>query len=148
MATAKKAKSMRRKFAGRLDNKEPAELTFPDGTPRGHLAKLGRLISITTIDHTVTPDAESWLCSDIAGQLHIGSLDGAQVLKGKARDYGEIEQIDYEERKPHLKDYEMTHYYHKFGDEDGIRPRLRSDSEGGLIIEGGNYRIEREGVAN
>jgi hypothetical protein len=138
--------SIRKSFAGRLG--KGADLYFPDGTPQG-LAKLGKLVSITTEEGTIKPvSGTAWLCSDTRGKLHIGSPSTNPLFAGPARSFGEVTKIEYEESKPHLGYKNPVIWFHKMGEETGEKPTLHSDGKGGLKFRGGAYKIESRGIVN
>ena len=139
--------SIRKNFAGRYSKDD--KLVFPDGTPQG-LAKLGKLVSIDTDAGEVKPvKGTAWLCSDTKGKLHIGTpTKGRVVFQGPATNFGYVREIEYEERKPHLGRPNPTIYFHKLGEETGVKPRLVTDGKGGAKFVGGQYRIKREGIIN
>lgn len=139
--------SIRKTFAGRYNKDE--NLSFPDGTPQG-LAKLGRLVSIKTDEGKVAPvNGTAWLCSDTRGKLHIGTpTKGHVVFGGPAHNYGHVREIEYEESKPHLGYAKKTLFFHKLGEETGVKPRLVTDGKGGAKFVGGAYKIRREGIIN
>src|SRR5215475_2440633 len=141
------AAEIRQDFAGRYNRDET--LIFPDGTPQG-LAKLGKLVSIKTEEGTIAAvKGTAWLCSDTKGKLHIGTpTAGHVVFGGPAHDYGKIREIEYQERKPHLGYHNETLFFHKLGEETGVKPRLVTDGKGGAKVIGGAYRISREGIVN
>lgn len=46
-------------------------------------------------------------------------------------------------------DFEPTDYWHRFGEEDGVFPRLGYDQlNKRLFLIGGNYQVKREGIVN
>jgi hypothetical protein len=139
--------SIRKNFAGQYSGNE--SLSFPDGTPQG-LAKLGRLVSIKTESGTIKPvKGAAWLCSDTRGKLHIGTPTKGHVLfSGPAHDYGKVREIEYQESKPHLGYKNQTLFFHKLGEETGVKPRLVTDGRGGAKFVGGAYKIKREGIIN
>jgi hypothetical protein len=139
--------SIRKDFAGRVG--KGAELYFPEGTPTG-LAKLGKLVSITTEEGTLKPvSGTAWLCSDTKGKLHIGSTSNKPLWDGSAHSFGSVKQVEYEEVKKHLGygNNPIT-FFHKMGEENGVKPKLYADGKGGLKFKGGAYRITREGIVN
>jgi hypothetical protein len=138
--------AIRKDFAGRVG--KGAELYFPEGTPTG-LAKLGKLVSITTEEGTLKPvSGTAWLCADTKGKLHIGTTQNKPLWSGSAQCFGEVSQVEYEESKPHLGFPNPIVFYHKLGEETGVRPKLHADGKGGLKFKGGAYRIAREGIVN
>lgn len=64
--------------------------------------------------------------------------------------FGPLTRLEYTAKKPHLNKGSMRDqgYWHQLGEEDGNRPVLKTDGEGCLIISGGNYRTEPDGIAN
>jgi len=141
------APEIRKTFAGRYNKDE--RLIFPDGTPTG-LAKLGQLISIKTDSGKFAPvKGVAWLCADTRGKLHIGTpTKGHVVLNGPRANYGHVHEIEYKESKPHLGYAKKTLFFHKLGEENGIKPQLIADGKGGLKFVGGAYKIKREGIVN
>jgi hypothetical protein len=137
---------IRKEFAGSVSGAR--QLFFPEGSPHG-MAKLGKLVSITTEEGTIKPvSGTAWLCSDTKGHLHLGSVSGAPLYDGPRRDFGEVTRIEYEDMKKHLGYSKPTIFFHHTGTEDGIRPTLHADGKGGLIFRGGHYRITSRGLEN
>jgi len=141
------ASAIRKNFAGR--HERDSKLIFPNGTPSG-LAKLGRLVSISTDAGRIAPvNGTAWLCSDTRGKLHIGTpTKGHVVFGGPATNYGHVREVEYEESKPHLGYTKKTLFFHKLGEETGVKPRLVTDGKGGAKFVGGAYKIKREGIIN
>jgi hypothetical protein len=142
--------SIRKKFAGTYNGDKT--LYFPDGTPSG-LAKLGRLVKIKARRGTVrptgkNPSGEVWLCADTHGRLHLGSTRNAPLVAGEPRDFGEVEMIEYQEKKPHLGYKNPIIWFHKMGEEGGRRPTLHANGKGELKFKGGSYKIKREGITD
>jgi hypothetical protein len=141
------AESIRKDFAGSVSGER--ELFFPQGTPAGKLAKLGKLVSITTEEGTIKPvSGSAWLCADTKGKLHIGSVSGAPLFDGPKRSFGHVTKLEYESRKPHLGYKGPIIWFHHAGEENGIRPKLIADGKGGLVFKGGDYRLTRRGIEN
>ncbi|MBO0719211.1 MAG: hypothetical protein J2P41_00180 [Blastocatellia bacterium] len=137
---------IRKEFAGSVSGHR--DLYFPEGTPQG-LAKLGKLISITTEEGTIKPVAGSaWLCADTKGHLHLGSTSGAPLYDGPKRDFGEVSKIEYEDLKKHLGYTKPTIFFHHVGERTGERPTLHADGRGGLVFRGGAYWIGPRGLEN
>jgi hypothetical protein len=140
------AESIRKTFAGSVNGER--DLFFPQGTPSGKLAKLGKLVSITTEAGMIKPvHGTAWLCADTKGKLHIGATSNAPLYSGPARNFGHVTKLEYESSKPHLG-YGPTIWFHKAGEENGIRPTLRADGKGGLVFKGGDYRLTERGIEN
>ena len=141
------AESIRKTFAGSVNGER--DLFFPQGTPSGKLAKLGKLVSITTEEGTIKPvHGSAWLCADTKGKLHIGSTSGAPLFDGPARSFGHVTKLEYESSKPHLGYKGPIIWFHRAGEENGVRPTLRADGKGGLVFKGGAYRLTRRGIEN
>jgi hypothetical protein len=141
------AESIRKEFAGSVNGER--DLFFPQGTPAGKLAKLGKLVSITTEEGTIKPvSGSAWLCADTRGKLHIGSTSGAPLFDGPKRSFGHVTKLEYESTKPHLGYKGPIIWFHKAGEENGIRPTLHADGKGGIVFRGGDYRLTRRGIEN
>lgn len=127
-------------------------LRFPNGTPSG-LYRLGVLKKIVTTHNTINmPSNQVWLCADTKGKLYVGGLTkGAakgRVVNAPAGSLGKVTRIEYLEKKPHLRDFDKTLYFHKMGEEDGNKPTLYSDGDGNLLFKGGNYEVTYLGIVN
>jgi hypothetical protein len=141
------AVSIRKEFAGTVNGER--DLFFPQGTPAGKLAKLGKLVSITTEEGTIKPvSGSAWLCADTRGKLHIGSTSGAPLFDGPKRSFGHVTKLEYESTKPHLGYKGPIIWFHRAGEENGIRPTLHADGKGGIVFRGGDYRLTRRGIEN
>jgi hypothetical protein len=141
------AESIRKEFAGSVSGSR--DLYFPQGTPTGKLAKLGKLVSITTEEGTIKPvSGTAWLCADTRGKLHIGSTTKAPLFDGPKRSFGHVTKLEYESRKPHLGYRGPIIWFHRAGEENGVRPTLKTDGKGGLVFKGGDYRLTRRGIEN
>jgi len=141
------AESIRKEFAGSVNGER--DLFFPQGTPAGKLAKLGKLVSITTEEGTIKPvSGAAWLCADTKGKLHIGSTSGAPLFDGPKRSFGHVTKLEYESTKPHLGYKGPIIWFHRAGEENGIRPTLHADGKGGIVFRGGDYRLTRRGIEN
>ena len=140
-----KTRELYEKFNGRPARKTTTK-SAPNGTPK-NVAKLGGLRLIKTTDGrkwkfsgSGAPD----LAADSRGRLHV--VGGSYRANPAGEHVGEIEQIEYETKKPHLGQPQQTIYYHRLGEEGGKRPRLVIDREGLIKIHGGDYRIEADGI--
>ena len=62
---------------------------------------------------------------------------------------GDCRRIDYKQRKEHVPEPEIDEWRHEFGEESGIKPVLLYDAQKKrLLLEGGEYRIQAEGIVN
>jgi len=140
-------KTIYEKFNGR-PSRRSRNVAAPAGTPRD-LAQLGRLRTIKTVDGRTwrfPGDRAPFLAADSRGKLHI--VGGQYRANPAGEDCGEIDLIEYQTRKPHLGHDRETIYYHKLGEDTGERPTLEITPAGELVIHGGAYRIEAEGIVN
>lgn len=145
-------KKKRERFTGKKSTKT-LSLSAPSGAP-SQLAILGRLKAIKLKGKTVSaprtknPNGKGvYLAEDTKGNLHIIG-DPLPLMKEKGRHLGEIREIEYIAQKPHLGYPETTEFFHQFGEEGGKRPHLSTDSEGALLIKGGDYFITERGIEN
>lgn len=141
-----KVKALREKFTG-TKSRKTTTMNVANGTPK-NLAKLGKLVLIKAQRGTIKPaSGTTWLCADAKGKLHLATT-AARLYDGPPMDFGEVTQIEYEARKPHLGHNNQTIFFHKMGEEGGKKPTLIGDGNGGLKLRGGSYRIEREGIVD
>lgn len=139
------AEAIRKKFAGSVNGER--ELFFPKGTPAGKLAKLGKLVSITTEEGTIKPvSGSAWLCADERERLHIGSTSPNPLFNGPARSFGKVKKVEYESSKPHLGYAGPIIWFHHMGEKGGVKPTLHADGKGGLVFKGGNYTLTERGI--
>jgi hypothetical protein len=74
---------------------------------------------------------------------------GAIERRGGIYELGEAREIHYEQRKEHVPHPEQDHWRHRFGEETNERPTVLFDlPHKRLLLEGGAYRIRREGIVN
>lgn len=140
-------KAIYQKFNGR-PSRRSRNVAAPAGTPRD-LAQLGRLRTIKTVDGRTwrfPGDRAPFLAADSRGKLHI--VGGQYRANPAGEDCGEIDLVEYQTSKPHLGHDNETIYYHHMGEETGERPTLEITPAGELVIHGGAYRIEPEGLVN
>jgi hypothetical protein len=141
------AEETRQKFAGSITGSKT--LYYPVGTPQGVMAKLGKLVSITTARGTIKPVAgTAWLVADTRGKLHIGSTSPVPLFDGPKQSFGKVSQIEYEDVKKHLGYNKPQIFFHHVGEENGKKPTLETDGKGGLCFKGGDYRITSRGLEN
>lgn len=139
------AESIRKKFAGQINGEK--DLFFPQGTPNGKLAKLGKLVLIETEKGTIKPVAgTAWLCADERERLHIGSTSPNPLFGGAARSFGKVKKVEYESSKPHLGYKGPIIWFHHMGERGGTKPTLHADGKGGLVFKGGNYTLTERGI--
>lgn len=134
-------------FSGRQYNESNTEIMEAPASAPSELALIGDLIQIKTDLNTFdfASEDEYHLATDKHGKLFI--VGGYGETFEASANAGEIYEITYGARKPHIEPGYM-HYYHKFGDEGGAKPTLKTDSDGRLLIVGGDYTIEPEGITN
>lgn len=139
------AKSIRQKFAGSVNGSR--DLYFPQGTPSGQLAKLGKLVLIETEKGIIKPvHGTAWLCADTKERLHIGSTTNAPLFEGPARSFGKVTKVEYESSKPHLGYKGPIIWFHHMGERGGTKPTLHADGKGGLKFRGGRYTLTTRGI--
>lgn len=139
------ATSIRKKFAGSVNGSR--DLFFPQGTPSGQLAKLGKLVLIETEKGTIKPvHGTAWLCADTKERLHIGSTTNAPLYSGPARSFGKVTKVEYESSKPHLGYRGPIIWFHNMGEKGGSKPTLHADGKGGLKFRGGRYALTTRGI--
>lgn len=147
-----KSRQQREQFTGKKSTKT-LSLLAPTGAPKS-FAILGRLKSIKTRSKTFTPpqsrknpDGGVFLAESPDGKLHIIG-DPLPVMSSHNDDFGPIVEIEYIAKKPHLGYPETTEFFHKMGEETGVKPHLVTDREGALLIKGGDYYITERGIEN
>lgn len=153
--TPEDIKQMHEMFLGR-PTESTFEITAPAGTPKD-VAVLGSLVCLKTEEEEFDFDkGEAYLGADGRGNLYV--LGDTTPVETNTN-FGEIEEIRYEARKDHLNPFRWrrrktrrnssnVEYFHYFGEEDGVMPKLKSDGDGLLHISGGNYTVEAEGIIN
>lgn len=134
-----------RTFVGR-DSANINEVDFPNGSPT-NLAQLGLLTELKSETETFQ-FAEServFLAADGRGNLYVG---GKQQPVEPNTSFGKLLGISYVCKKTHIEPGKTIEYVHKFGDEGGKCPTLRSDKEGRFTIKGGTYTVTSAGIAD
>lgn len=79
------------------------------------------------------------------------SIDFAALGFSSDKDFVELGPCGYivYDTTKGFHDFRRTNYWHRFGEEDGIFPRLGYDRlNRTLFLLGGNYRVKREGIVN
>lgn len=132
-------------FVGR-DSHNITDVDFPNGSPR-NLARLGVLVKLVSETETFefSESERVYLAADARGNLYVG---GNQQRVEPNTNFGHLLAISYVCRKSHIEPGKTIQYDHKFGDEGGRQPRLRSDAEGRFLISGGAYTITSAGIAD
>jgi hypothetical protein len=147
---------IRREFLGQDSSGKTFNLLTPPGPKAA--AALGKLVTIKLANgrEQTFANGSAWLCAVKAGgkrRLVIGLKQPFAVPNGldanKAHDYGEVAQLEYLARKPHLYGEASPEYrfFHKLGEEGGSRPHLILH-HGCLALRGGDYDIKREGISD
>src|SRR5215216_3803684 len=138
--SASEADQLHETFLGRPTD-EVITMRTPAGTPK-HITGLGQLLKIHTDKQTLIFDERDGytLCADPSEGLHIGSRCDERFEA--LADLGEIRRITYAATKNHL-DNRPVEYFH---DTEPTRPRLTTDKDGLLLIEGGDYSISAAGI--
>lgn len=149
-----KAKKQRQEFLGSPARKV-TNTTVPKGAkPKGALSKMGKLMRIKVkgrswMDFQGVPT----LARDAKNKMFVTGTAYKITAKGKRRnpdgfeDLGEITHIEYAATKAHLDGYPVT-YVHAMGEEGGEKPHAIVNSDGHLLIEGGDYTITSRGIEN
>lgn len=145
-----------REFQGREPNGKSIRTTGSDYTPNV-LARLGKAVLMIVKNGKqkiqVTFGEKAFVGADARRNLYIEGADAAikgieLPKKGNLTWLGEVQQLDYLDKKDHIENGNLVHYYHKLGEVDKIKPNAFVDHEGFTIIIGGNYDILPEGIAN
>lgn len=143
------AKQQFREFHGH-EPRGLAGIYVPTGTPDEGLSVLGTFNLVTlTNGQKITPAKTCYLLRDLKGKLHLGTTAKGHDLTNLPKgNIGEVAKIEYIARKPHVGHPQRTIWFHKAGEENGIKPTLASDGQGGLVFKGGDYYITPEGIRN
>ena len=118
--------------------------TAATGTPRV-LAKLGTLQELHVRGKRLNFGGSAALAADGRKKLHITGARFAKPNPPGEVDYGEILSVVYRADKPHIETG-VFDYKHHFGEDGGRRPHLIVDAEGYPKIEGGDYKIDADGI--
>lgn len=134
--------AIHRAFLGRPTD-AVSTMPAPDGTPRD-VAVLGELVQLKSETETFDfSPGEAQLAANPRGDLFV--LGDCSVESNT--DFGRLHELSYVAEKEHLEGKEVE-YYHKFGEEGGRPPKLRTDREGMFHIVGGSYSIQPEGITD
>jgi len=139
--------------------------------PAGNYAQLGKLLTLAVKPRAggqvLDIRSNALIVSDERAQAEEGKLGpiwfvggdqditaalpqfGAIESRGQIFELGEAREIHYEQRKEHVPHPEQDHWRHRFGEETNVRPTVLFDlTHKRLLLEGGAYRIRREGIVN
>jgi len=139
--------------------------------PAGNYAQLGKLLTLAVKPRAggqvLDIRSNALIVSDERAQAEEGKLGpiwfvggdqditaalpqfGAIERRGGIYELGEAREIHYEQRKEHVPHPEQDHWRHRFGEETNVRPTVLFDlTHKRLLLEGGAYRIRREGIVN
>ena len=139
--------------------------------PAGNYAQLGKLLTLAVKPRAggqvLDIRSNALIVSDERAQAEEGKLGpiwfvggdqditaalpqfGALERRGGIYELGEAREIHYEQRKEHVPHPEQDHWRHRFGEETNVRPTVLFDlPHKRLLLEGGAYRIRREGIVN
>jgi hypothetical protein len=139
--------------------------------PAGNYAQLGKLLTLAVKPRAggqvLDIRSNALIVSDERAQAEEGKLGpiwfvggdqditaalpqfGAIERRGGIYELGEAREIHYEQRKEHVPHPEQDHWRHRFGEETNVRPTVLFDlMHKRLLLEGGAYRIRREGIVN
>lgn len=111
-----------------------ATLRFPDeGAPTLASSEDGRQLFVVGGDQKVN--------------LRDIEMDSAQWRRDMM-DLGELLEVTYHTVKGFHK-FEPTNYFHKLGEETGVKPRILYDTRNErLLVAGGQYAVKPEGIVN
>lgn len=142
-----KVRQLREMFTG-IPSRSTTEMYAPDGTPR-NLGKLGKFASVlmTSGVRIKAVNKETWLCTDAREKMHLATK-ADRLIDAPAKNWGEIDEVEYIERKPKLGYTKKTLFFHELGEETGERPCFVTDGKGGAKFKGGAYRLTPEGIVN
>jgi hypothetical protein len=128
----------------------------------GNFAELGKLIELRVFLDTANPDFPftrfgdaQVVCTPDGNNIYFVdgdqsiSLESLEITTDKDTvELGPCTYICYLTVKG-FHDFEPTKYWHRFGEEDGIFPRLGYDRlNKRLFLIGGNYQVKRPGIVN
>jgi hypothetical protein len=133
-----------REFLGR-DPDDVVHISGPNEAP-DEVAAVGLVTEIETESETIEFDVQDGVVLALDTRKNIWLLGDARIDEPNA-DLGEIVSITYLAQKDHI-DGQVIEYVHEFGEDGGERPRLVSDAEGWLLIEGGDYYVTAAGIEN
>jgi hypothetical protein len=149
------AAALREKFTGA--EADTVSVYSEPHMPAGDYAQLGELLALSfkplaggQVQQITFPRGSRPIVVADESARQIYFVGGNQELRSLASGtLGPCRRIDYKQRKEHVPDPESDEWRHSFGEESGVLPSLVYDSERKrLLLAGGEYRIEREGIIN
>jgi hypothetical protein len=163
------AAGIREDFTGAPVDRE--QVRYEPHMPAGNYAQLGKLLTLAVKPRAggqvLDIRSNALIVSDERAQAEEGKLGpiwfvggdqditaalpqfGAIERRGGIYELGEAREIHYEQRKEHVPHPEQDHWRHRFGEETNVRPTVLFDlTHKRLLLEGGAYRIRREGIVN
>jgi hypothetical protein len=159
------AAALREKFTGK--ESEWIQVLDEPHVPTGDYAQLGELLAlyvkpngggqVQTISFRsdrplLVSDESARQIYFVAGNQDLGAglaVFGPREVAPGRFELGEVQRIDYKQRKEHVPDPDLDEWRHSFGEESGVRPLLIFDRNSKrLWLEGGEYQIRAEGIVN
>lgn len=149
------ARAAFKEFTGKPSRKVINNYAPKGSGARGTLAAMGKLKKIFVKGRTPLDfkNANATLARDPkSNQMFVLGKGYKLALPRKnptgMEDLGPITRIEYEAEKVHLGDKGNVIYFHRMGEEGGKKPHCLVNSEGLIIISGGDYSIGAEGIRN
>lgn len=154
---ARQAKAAFQEFTGKASRKVSTNYAPKGSGARGTLAAMGQLKKIyvkgrTALDFKGGPNAPLLARDPKTNQMFVLGKQYKLTLPRRnpsgMEDLGEITRLEYECQKAHLGDTQTVTYFHPMGEEGGRKPHCLVNSEGLIVISGGDYSIGPEGIRN
>lgn len=151
------AKAAYKEFTGKTSRKVSNNYAPKGSGARGTLAAMGQLKKIhvkgrTPLDFKGGPNAPLLARDPKTNQMFVLGKQYKLTLPRRnptgMEDLGEITKLEYEAQKVHLGDSQTVTYFHRMGEEGGEKPHCLVNSEGLIVISGGDYSIGPEGIRN
>lgn len=151
------AKAAYKEFTGKPSRKVSTMYAPKGSGARGTLAAMGKLKKIhvkgrTALDFKGGANAPTLARDPKTNQMFVLGknyrLKRARKNSATMEDLGEITRLEYEAQKVHLGDTQTVTYFHQMGEEGGAKPHCLVNSEGLIVISGGDYTITERGIEN
>lgn len=143
-------KKLYKEFTGRPARKVETMYAPKGSGAKGTLGAMGKLIKIKVKGRKpMNFQGVPILARDKKKMYVLGKGYTLRHLKRNPaghEDLGEITEIQYQVRKDHLNDKGEVIYWHPMGEEGGKRPHAVINEEGLLLIQGGDYWIDKDGI--